>query len=78
MRATAVIAGTALVYQAVGRTYVNRPRGAERLRRDDILATRIDGDQLCGVDTVQLLDPDTRMQRGFVVLDDFEVYRPAR
>lgn len=79
VRSTEVIPGTAIVYRAVDRTYINRPQaGAARLRWDDVLATRVDGDQLCRIDTVALLDPVTRMRRGFVVLAGFEVYRPAR
>ena len=73
-----VIDGTAIVYDELGSLYVNRPAGAEHLRWDDVLFTRIDGAQLCRLDTIRLLDPETRGIRGFVVLGPFTPYRRAK
>lgn len=78
VRSTRIIAGTAVIYDEVGWLYVNRPNGADTLRDGDALATRVDGGQLCRLDTVTLLDPVTRMTRGFVVLNAFQRYRRAR
>ena len=79
VRSTRIVDATAIVYEIGGRLYVARPStGASRLRRDDVLVTRINGDQLCRIDTVTLVDPATRMQHGFVILGPFAVYGPRR
>ena len=75
-RSSQIIDGTALVYRDGRTLWVNRPRsGAESLRDDDVLLTRLYGSQLCRVDSVQLLDRTSGFQRGFVVLGDFVPYR---
>ncbi|MDO6416808.1 hypothetical protein Q4F19_20665 [Sphingomonas sp. BIUV-7] len=71
-----IIDGTAVVYQSTGRTlYVNRPRiGADSLRNDDILVTKIWGSQLCSLDQVRLVDRTSRFPRSFVGLGEFVPY----
>ena len=75
-----VIDGTAIIYRTLGgKLYVNRPRGAERLREDDILVQFVYGSELCRLDQIKLLDRTSRMQRGFVGLGDFVSYsKPAQ
>lgn len=75
IRSTEVVDGTAIVYRAGNRLYVNRPDiGATSLRRDDVLLTRSHDTRLCSVDTVRLLDQGSRFQRGFVGLGKFVPY----
>ena len=70
-----IIDGTAIIYRVGGRVYVNQPRsGADRLDDRDVLLTRNIGTQLCGADTVQLIDSSSRAIHGFVVLGDFVPY----
>ncbi len=70
-----VIDGTAIVYRGLGGTlWVNRPRGAETLREDDVLVEDIYGSQLCNLDQIKLVDRVSRMQRGFVGLNAFTPY----
>jgi hypothetical protein len=70
-----IIDSTAIVYQALGgRLYVNRPRGAQMLREDDIPVQFVYGSELCRLDRVKLLDRSTRTQRGFIGLGDFVPY----
>ena len=70
-----IIDGTAIVYRGLGGTlWVNRPRGADMLREDDVLVEEVYGSQLCNLDQIKLLDRVSRMQRGFVGLDDFVPY----
>jgi hypothetical protein len=75
-----IIDGTAIVYRGIGgRLYVNRPRGAEMLREDDIPVQYVYGSQLCRMDQIKLLDRSTRMERGFANLGDFVPYtKPAK
>jgi hypothetical protein len=73
-----IIEGKAIIYGSGGRLYVNEPRsGAESLDDDDILVTRVTGSQLCSIDTVDLVDRASRIQRGFVVLGQFVPYTRA-
>jgi hypothetical protein len=70
-----IVDGTAIVYRGIGGvTYVNRPRGAEMLREDDIPVQFVWGSQLCRMDRIKLLDRSTRMERGFANLGDFVPY----
>jgi hypothetical protein len=70
-----IIDGKAIIYRVGGRLYVNEPRsGAESLRDDDILVTRMFGSQLCSIDTVRLIDRASRFPRGFVSLGRFVPY----
>ncbi|HVF93819.1 MAG TPA: hypothetical protein VM900_05860 [Sphingomonas sp.] len=75
-----IIDGKAIIYRSGSTLYVNEPRsGAESLDDDDILVTRVYGSQLCSIDTVNLVDRTSRMQRGFVILGKFVPYsRPAK
>lgn len=75
-----IIEGTAIIYQGLGgKLWVNRPRGADMLREDDVLVQEVYGSRLCDLDQIQLLDRATRMQRGFVGLNDFVPYsRPGK
>src|SRR4051812_3908665 len=50
-----IIDSTAIVYRALGgKVYVNRPRGAEMLREDDIPVQFVYGSELCSLDRVKL------------------------
>jgi hypothetical protein len=75
-----IIDGTAIVYRGMGgKLYVNRPRGAEMLREDDIPVQYVYGARLCRMDQIKLLDRSTQMERGFANLGDFVPYtRPAK
>lgn len=70
-----IIAGIGIVYGQGNRLWLNRPvSGAESLREDDILVTRLPTGQLCNVDIIRLLDRVGRFERGFVNLGDFVPY----
>lgn len=70
-----IIDGKAIIYRVGSKVYVNQPRsGADQLDDRDVLLTRNVGTQLCGADTVQLIDSSSRAIRSFVVLGDFVPY----
>ena len=74
-QSSTIIDRTAVVYRVGGRLYVNVPRsGAESLDDNDILVTRTIGSQLCSIDTVNLIDRNSRFQRGFLILGQFVPY----
>ncbi|WP_447757629.1 hypothetical protein [Sphingopyxis fribergensis] len=74
-----VIDKTAIVYRSGSTLWVNRPDGgASSLDDDDILVTKLNGSQLCSVDTVELRDRTSRMYSGFVSLGKFVPYRRAK
>ena len=76
IRSSQIIDDTAIVYDTGGgRLFVNRPRiGAESLDNDDILVTKTYGSELCSLDTINLVDRGSQMQRGFVGLGEFVPY----
>ena len=76
IRSSQIIDHTAIVYDTgAGRLFVNRPRiGAGSLDSDDILVTKTHGSQLCSLDSINLVDRGSRMQRGFVSLGQFVPY----
>lgn len=79
VESTQIIPGRAIVYTAFGTKYVNQPlQGGEHLRWDDVLVQRIEGSQLCRIDSVTLLDPVTRFERNFIILGDFTPYTKPR
>lgn len=74
-----IIDGTAIVYHGLGgKMYVNRPRGAEFLREDNILISKPTGSQMCRLDIIQQRDRFTHTQSGAISLNDFVVYRKVR
>jgi hypothetical protein len=76
IRGSHIIPHTAIVYDAGGTIYVNRPRaGAESMSQWDIMVNRLFSNELCSVDTVQLLDQGSRMYSGTVFLGEFVPYR---
>lgn len=76
IRSSRIINRTAIVYDAGGTLYVNRPRsGASSLRDWDVIVTRPFGSRLCSVDTVRMYSPDSRMVNGVVFLGDFVPYK---
>lgn len=76
VRSSQIIDDTAIVYDAGGTIYVNRPRaGAESLDRWDTIVTRLYSDRLCSIDTVRLFDSTSRFQTGLVFLSEFVPYR---
>ena len=79
IRSSRIIDKTAIVYDAGGTIYVNRPRGGrESLDQWDVLVTKTHDSQLCSIDTVQLYDSSSRMLSGIVFLGEFVPYRRAR
>lgn len=75
---TQIIDKKAIIYRVGSTIYVNEPQtGADQLDDLDVLLNRTTGTQLCRIDTLQLLDRNSRIQRGFVVLGDFVPYRRA-
>ena len=76
VRSSQVIPNTAIIYNAGGTLYVNRPRaGAQSLNKWDALVTRLPTTRLCSVDSVRLVEPNTGMMTGVVMLDEFVPYR---
>jgi hypothetical protein len=76
VRSSHIIPGTAIVYDAGGVIYVNRPRAvAESMDQWDIMVNRLYSPELCSVDTVQLIDQGSHMYSGTVFLGEFVPYR---
>lgn len=81
IRSSRIINRTAIVYEGQnGTLYVNRPSSGAAFLRDGLtLVTDTHTDQLCGIDTVQLMDMSARMPSGSVGLGQFVPYpRPPR
>ena len=79
VRSSRVIPGVAIIYDAGGVIYVNRPRsGADQLNHFDTLVTRTPSSRLCSVDVVHTMDLTTDTYTGSVFLDEFVPYRRAR
>ncbi|MBB5728404.1 hypothetical protein [Sphingomonas prati] len=81
VQSTQVITGVGLLYDVGGgRKYLNAPQsGASWLDWNVIPVSTLYGGSACRLDAVRLIDRNTRMQGGFVVLDDFVPYmRPDR
>ncbi len=79
VRSSRIIDNTAILYDAGGTVYVNRPRaGAESLDHWDTMVTRLNSSRLCSVDTVRLVDLQSRMMTGVVFLGEFVPYRRVR
>lgn len=77
-RSSQVIDKTAIVYRIGSTLWVNRPDGgATSLDDDDVLVTRLTGNQLCSIDTVELRDRSSLFYSGFVSLGEFVPYRRA-
>ena len=76
VRSSRIINRTAIVYDAGGTIYVNRPRaGASSLKDWDVMVTRPFGSRLCSVDTVHMVSPGSHMLSGVVFLGDFVPYK---
>lgn len=71
--------GIGVLYRVGSTYYLNRPKsGASDLSWDPILVTDTHSDQLCSIDTVRLIDHNSRFYRGFLALDKFVPYpRPG-
>jgi len=79
VRSSRIITDTAIIYDAGGVIYVNRPdNGADSLNQWDTMVTRTISTQLCNVDTVTMVDAGTRSFTGVVFLGDFVPYRRVR
>lgn len=79
VRSSSIIDNTAIVYDAGGVVYVQRPRaGAASLSDWDTMVSHPFGGRLCSVDTVRMIDPHSGMLRGVVFLDEFVPYRRVR
>ena len=77
VRSSRIIQDTAILYDAGGVIYVNRPRnGADQLDRHDTMVNRLyAGDRLCSIDTVTMVEPVSGTFRGIVFLGEFVPYR---
>ncbi|MDR6626349.1 hypothetical protein [Caulobacter segnis] len=75
-----IVDGVAIVYRMKnGVTYVNRPSiGADSLRRDQVLVTKMNGSQLCRLDMVTLVDQGSQFQSESVSLGPFTPYTKPR
>lgn len=79
IRSSRVIDRTAIVFDAGGTLYVNRPRaGAETLRRWDAQVVRPFGWRLCSIDVINMVDSSSGIPSGTVFLGDFVPYRRVR
>jgi hypothetical protein len=81
IQSSEIFDGTAILYRVNGgQVYLQRPKiGRESLDDDSILVSKTYGSQLCNLDTINLIDRGSRIQRGFVALDDFVPYsKPAK
>ena len=79
VRSSRVINDTAILYDTGSVIYVNRPRsGADSLNQWDVMLTRLPFDRLCSIDTVEMIDNQSRMLTGVVFLGDFIPYRRVR
>lgn len=76
IQSTEIIEGTAIVYRVYGnQLYVNRPlNGEQTLHADDIPVTKVWNGQVCRLDTINLIDRESRFPSGFVGLGDFVPY----
>lgn len=78
VRSSRVITDTAIIYDAGGVLYVNRPdNGADQLNQWDTMVTRLPSTRLCNIDTVTMVDATSRNFTGIVFLGDFVPYRRA-
>ena len=76
VRNSRIIPGTAIIYDAGGVVYVNRPdNGADQLNQWDTMVTRTSTSQLCNVDTVTMIDRGSNSFTGVVFLGEFVPYR---
>jgi hypothetical protein len=76
VRSSRIIPNTAIIYDAGGVLYVNRPRnGVDSLNRFDTMVTRLNSDRLCSIDTVTMVDQGSHMMTGIVFLGEFVPYR---
>ena len=79
VRSSRIITDTAIIYDAGGVVYVNRPRnGADELNQWDAMVTRTPTTRLCSVDVVRMVDQGTQTLTGVVFLGDFVPYRRVR
>lgn len=79
IRSSRVITDTAILYDAGGVIYVNRPaNGADQLNQWDTMVTRTPTTRLCNVDTITMVDAASRSFQGVVFLGDFVPYRRVR
>lgn len=79
IQSSRIISDTAILYDAGGVIYVNRPRsGADQLDRRDTMVTRTMLTRLCDIDTVTMIEPVSGMMSGIVFLGEFVPYRRIR
>ena len=79
VRGSRIISDTAILYESGSTIYVNRPRsGADALNQWDALVVRLPSTRLCSIDAVRLVDPQSRMMTGVVMLGDFVPDRRVR
>ena len=76
VRSSRIITDTAIIYDAGGVIYVNRPtNGADQLNQWDTMVTRTPSTRLCNVDTITMVDRASHNFTGVVFLGEFVPYR---
>jgi hypothetical protein len=70
-----IIDKTAIVYGRGKTLWVNRPMNADNLDDDDILVRKSHTARVCNLDSVDLVDRSSRMNSGFVGLNEFVPYK---
>ena len=74
-----VIDRTAIIFWGLGgKAWVNRPKGAEFLKEDNILITRPFGSQNCRLDIVHQRDRFTHMEGPAISFDSFTLYTKVK
>jgi hypothetical protein len=76
VRSSRIIDRTAVIFDAGGTLYLNRPEsGADLLANDKAIVTRSDSGQICSGEAVELFDATSGVQSGAVFLGRFVPYR---
>lgn len=78
IRGSRIIDRTAIIYEAGGTLYINRPSsGAETLSASNVLVTKTPTGEVCRGEIVQLFDTGAHFQVGTVILGPFVPYRKS-
>ena len=78
VRSSRIIDGTAILFEASGILYVNRPvSGAESLSASLAMLTKTATSEICRGEAVQLFDAASQTSRGLAFLGQFVPYKKA-
>jgi hypothetical protein len=76
VQSSRIVDRTAIIFDAAGTLYLNRPTaGAELLVNDKAIVTATVSGEICTGEAVQLFDPASGVQSGSVFLGKFIPYR---